>query len=227
MRKIERRRTITKEPSKLKYPPLTSEQQLEDTIKKRNATNKRRSKDMERRIARTLRGRRVPMSGAAAQYKGDVEIPFVNFPGKYIIECKLSAQNSGRHGAFIVVKFEWLPKLHDEVKSMSAKFGVLIINFLGSTRDYVFVRRDIAELFLTKYRSPYADALVQLLSLSPLFDVRETPNHKAKGSHKFMRDQIEKHMVEIAGLKGIRYILPDAEYLVVHLNTFNMLLEHT
>jgi hypothetical protein len=218
---------LSKKPRKLKYPPLTSETQLQDTVRKRNATNKRRSKDMERRIARTLRGRRVPMSGAAAQYKGDVEIPFVNFPGKYIIECKLSSQKNEEHGSFIVVKFEWLPKLHAEVISMSAKFGVLIINFLGSTRDYVFVRRDIVDMLLNKYRTPYADVLVQLVSLAPLIDVRETPNHKIKVAHRFIRDTMDKQMVEIAGMKGVRYMLPDAEYLVIHLDTFNMLLEHT
>src|SRR5687767_12460961 len=82
--------------TRIKRPiPLTSETQLKRTRTEVNATNRNRARSMEQRIAKYLRGDRTPASGAMAKYKGDITVDFVNNPGKYIIECKMSAGKDG------------------------------------------------------------------------------------------------------------------------------------
>ncbi len=210
-----------------KKPPLTSENELDRTVAKRNALNKQRSKAMERRIAGTLRGRRIPMSGAAAQYKGDVEIPFYNYPGKYIIECKLSAQrNSSTNEPEMRLNFEWFPKIQDEAKSMAAKFGILIIHFHGFNNDYVFLKRSVVELLMQRYRSNFSDDLMYMLGLTPLIDLRYNKDGSSRSGYKVRRYELEDNMTEVKGLKGMRLLLPDSEYLVVHLDTYKAITEH-
>ena len=85
-----------------KYPPLTSENELKRTIKQQNALNRSRSKSMENRVAKVLGGRRVLMSGAAAAYKGDVEVRFKNNPSGYIVECKVGKSAKGRYARLTI-----------------------------------------------------------------------------------------------------------------------------
>jgi hypothetical protein len=167
------------------------------------------------------------MSGAAAQYKGDVEIPFYNYPGKYIIECKLSAQrkSNGTDEPMIRIAFPWFPKLHEEARNMDAKFGILIIHYLGYNDDYVFIRRHIIDLLTTRYRSPYADILTNLASLAPVLDFRFNKD-KPKSGHNLQRKDIEKAMIDISGMRGVKFITPDGEYLIIHLSAFKLITEH-
>ncbi len=213
--------------SVVKIAPLTSEQQLKKTITERNAKNRARSKAMEHRIAQILRGRRVPMSGAAAKYKGDVEIPFVNYPGAYIIECKLSAQRNVLDEPKMPIDFAWFPKIQIEARNMNAKFGVLIIHFHGNNNDYVFVRKDVLEKIIYKYETPYADILLRAFDIKNVFDIRYLSNGKPRLRYDLTRNDIENRMIDLGGIYCARFILPDDEYFIVNLTTFRDILAHT
>lgn len=208
-----------------KYPPLTSEAVYKKTRKDQNALNRSRSKAMENRIAKVLHGRRVLLSGASAAYKGDVEVRFNNYPSGYIVECKLSAQ-SKEYEPYIILLFKWFPKMQEEAKNMGSKFSILIVNFLGNTRDYVFVRRDIVEKLIHKYESPYASILLQLLDTTDIVDVRTNKNGKALISYKLVRSFVEKSMNKVDGIAGLRMIVPDGEYLIIHIDTWALATKH-
>ena len=212
---------------KVRPLPLTSERQINESVRTQNQKNKDRSKAMERRIAKVLRGRRIPMSGAAAQFKGDVEIPFVNFPGKYIIECKLSAQLNNRTSEpQIRISFAWFPKMHDEAKSMAAKFAVLIVHYQNVGNDYVFVRRDIVEKLITYYHTPFSVELIDLRDTTNVLDWRVDQKGKARSGYNVQRRELEAGMKDVKGFKGVRVLVPDGEYLVLHLDTYSAMVSH-
>lgn len=208
-----------------KYPPLTSATQLKRTRRDQNALNRSRSKAMENRVAKVLGGRRVLLSGAAAAYKGDVEVRFDTYPSGYIVECKLSAQ-SKESEPYISLLFNWFPKMQEEAKNMGSKFSVLIVNFLGNTRDYVFVRRDIVEKIIHKYESPLGPQLQRLLDEAQLFDIRTTLKNKAVKSYTLRRSILESRMTTIDGIRGVRYLIPDGEYLIIHIDVWARATEH-
>lgn len=205
------------------YPPMTSEETLKKARRQITKLNKTRSKDMERRIARTLRGRRIPMSGAAAQFKGDVEIPFVNYPGKYIIECKLSAQRHDKDSIpQIRLQFDWLTKLHMESIAMGAKFGVLIIHYKGYNNDYVFMRREDVQLLIERYAVAYE--LLPCLTMAGL-DLRTKANGIPRSGHSIYKNALDSSMQLINGIRCAKFILPDTEYLVFYLQDFKDIVE--
>jgi hypothetical protein len=208
-----------------KYPPLTSEIQYQRTRKEQNALNRSRSKSMENRVAKVLGGRRVLLSGAASAYKGDVEVRFNNYPSGYIVECKLSAQNKEKE-PYIILKFEWFPKIQQEAINMGSKFAVLIVNFLGNTRDFVFVRYDIIEKLIHKYETPLASHLQKLLTESHIIDARTNKSGKVVKGYTLQRSVIEAGMKKIDGVAGIRMIVPDGEYLILHIDTWAKATEH-
>lgn len=208
-----------------KYPPLTSENELKRSRKEQNALNRQRSKSMETRVAKVLRGRRVLLSGAASAYKGDVEVRFDNYPGGYIAECKLSAQ-SKRDGPHIKLQFYWFPKIHEEAKNMGSKFGVLIVNFLGNTRDYVFIRKDVAKLLIHRYHTPYVDTLSKLLVDTTLLDLRTNTHGKTLIGYTLTRVMLETNMISIDGMNGVRVLIPDGEYLIIHIDTWAKMVAH-
>lgn len=208
-----------------KYPPLTSENQLARTRKEQNALNRSRSKSMENRVAKVLHGRRVLLSGAAAAYKGDVEVRFNNYPSGYIVECKLSAQSKELQ-PHIKLKFAWFPKMHEEAKNMGSKFSVLIVNFLGNTRDYVFVRKDVVDMLINRYHTPYADTLSALCSQAITLDLRTNKNGKALIGDTLRRSEIESNMTKINDIAGVKILVPDGEYLIVHIDIWAMITAH-
>lgn len=113
--------------------PLTSEYELKKTRQEINATNRRRAKEMERRVARYLKGMRVPASGALAGMKGDCKIPLADGEQHYYVECKMSAQNS------FPLTIQWFDKVLTDTVAMNSRFGILVIHFHGKKQDYVFV----------------------------------------------------------------------------------------
>ncbi len=123
-----------------------------ESIVKRNNTNKRRSKEMERRIAKYLGGRRVPFSGAG-DVKGDV---LVNSKyGMCIIECKLSEAWNGYYDCpEIKLAFAWLDKLFTEVKHMGARFGALVFHYHNVREDYVMIEQDWLRILDPDYGGP-------------------------------------------------------------------------
>lgn len=210
-----------------KYPPLTSENELKRTVKEQNALNRARSKKMENRIADVLHGRRVLLSGAAAQYKGDVEVRFNNYPGGYIIECKLSAQTKGNNREpHIRLQFSWFPKMHDEAVKMNMKFCILIVNFLHSTRDYVFIRKNIVGMLIEKYHTPYAETLRILSTESPLLDLTKTKGGKIRVGHTLERRELEDSMITVNNMQGVRVLVPDGEYVVLHIDSYATITSH-
>ena len=211
---------------KRKNPPLTSAKTLNLERKKTNALNKTRSKQMENRIAKVLSGRRIPMSGAAAQFKGDVEVLFENYPGKYIIECKLSAQKKPTGEPVIPIDLKWFPKITEEASNMNAKFGILVVHYQDFGNDYVFVKRTIVTKPMTQYESPYTDVLEGLMQLTPVIDMRFTQAGKPRSGYDLQRKDIETAMVHIKGFGGVRVITPDDEYLIMHLSTWKVVVEH-
>lgn len=125
---------------------LTSERELNKAKKTIQATNKQRSKAMERRVAKYLGGTRTPMSGALANWKGDCEIPFychlLDTMLSYIIECKLSSKVDSNANPKMMLDFKWFEKIRKEAETSSALFGIVVIHFHNHPIDYVFMRVD-------------------------------------------------------------------------------------
>lgn len=171
-----------------------------------------------------LSGRRVPNSGAAIQYKGDVEIPFKEHPGKYIIECKTSsAFNAGNDTPQIRILFSWLEKLQKESNAMNALFGVLVIHYFRQNflKDFVLIRQNdvhrIADMFMPTWYS----ALKELADTAPIIDIRtQRVSNKPRGGYNINQRETEHAMIAIEGLHGMRYQTPHGLYLVLYLQDF-------
>lgn len=209
----------------LAVPPLTSEEQYKRTRKEQNALNRARSKAMENRVAKLLHGRRVLLSGAAAAYKGDVEVPLSNYPGAYIVECKLSAQVETKMHV-MPMDFRWFPKLHEEAKNMNAKFGVLVINYLNQRNSYVFIRRNIIDLLITRYNSPYSHILQHALDTLPIVDMAHKTNGDLRTTYKLYKSTLDTNMQTIENIHLMRVNIPDGEYMIIHLEDFAFISHH-
>lgn len=121
---------------KFKKQIIYSPEQLEDIRR----TNRRRAKDMERRVTRFLNAQRTPMSGAG-MIKAD-GIGQLATGGIYLIECKLSAKIDIKLGPKVAFQYGWIPKLRQDVTAMrglGARFGVFVIHWHGYNDDLVFV----------------------------------------------------------------------------------------
>jgi hypothetical protein len=124
------------------------EDKIKEARRRRNNLNKARSRAMETRVMRRLAGVRSPMSGAGV-FKGDgVAYSAV---GAYLVECKLSSQTYNNEGSSIRVDYRYFTKLDDEVKSMRARFGIVVIHFLNHAQDYVIMREDYYKLLRPDY----------------------------------------------------------------------------
>jgi hypothetical protein len=84
------------------------------------------------------------MSGSGS-LKGDGMV-YRSF-GLMLIECKMSAQLDNKLGPHIRLSYAWFPKLEQDVASMKARFGVLVIHFHGDVTDYVAIKQDTYERF--------------------------------------------------------------------------------
>lgn len=99
-----------------------------EEVKKRNNTNKSRSKNQERQVAKYLGAARVPMSGAG-MLKGD---GLWNTPhGLLVYECKYTAAHNPHYGWTLRMQYSWLEKMQRDGASMKAKFSFLIIHFFN------------------------------------------------------------------------------------------------
>lgn len=113
---------------------------MEKNRKEINRLNRQRAKAMEKRVARYLDGTQTPQSGAGSA-KGDILIDFVNRPGKYMIECKMSSATK-RGLASITIYKMWFEKMHKDAKAMRALFPVLVYHYHNRQGDFVFVPKD-------------------------------------------------------------------------------------
>lgn len=225
---------VTKGKTKMtrkKSIPLISKEQYSETRKKQGTQNKDRSKAMENAIAKYLRGRRVPMSGAAAAYKGDVEIEFENVPGKYLIECKLSAGTTSDNDKTIRIDYRWFEKHQLDTVAMRAKFGVFILHYLGQdySRDFVLIRmQDVTDLIIIKYQTPYADTLYGLIESTVTLDLRYQKNGTQRTGYNLKRSEIEERLLanKVGTLQAVKVIIPFGEYLLLTLKDFRDVLAH-
>lgn len=120
-----------------------------EEIRKRNNTNKARSKNQERNIARYLGATRVPMSGAG-MLKGD---GLWNSPqGLLIYECKYSAAHHAKYGWTLRVQYDWITKLDKDVAAMKARFGFLVVSFYNQIGGFpwsiVLIREEAIAPFM-------------------------------------------------------------------------------
>jgi len=207
------------------FPPITSKEMLIKTRKETNALNKQRSKSMETRIAKILGGRRVPMSGAASAYKGDVEVTFNNNPRGYIVECKLSAQLKNALQPVIRIDFAWFPKLAEEAKNMNKVFGIFINHYKDYTDDYVWIRHGIVIKLINQYEVLFSTELDKLSKVPPI-DLRyKLDGIQLRTGIEMLRTRIEQDMVTIDSCSGVNYTLPDATYLVIKISLFREIMK--
>jgi hypothetical protein len=199
---------------------LTSEEVYEKTRKQINKQNKDRARNMENRIAKYLRGSRVPMSGAAKQWKGDCIIPFINNPGMYLVECKLTARRThkGTIGNMLI-QVEWFTKLDNEVQAMNAKFGILIIHYHGFAGDYVFIKDTYVQKLLTQYslEPQYKEDLSKLLMSIDFFPKIKGHIHLLFG---ITNKEIAENLKQLRMIKGMRLELPVGNYVVLPIEDF-------
>lgn len=203
-------------------PPLTSESQYKETRLKINARNRDRSKLHERRVAAILKGSRVPMSGAMKEYKGDVIVNFINHPGKYVIECKLSSQLSPEDSPQLSFMFVWLSKLQYEVEITNAKFGIFVLHFHNKNilKDYVLIHESDATLLVERYEGILLPELARIINEAPLYDIRYKEGNVIRKSFFFIERRVIPQLVSIGGIFAARYHTPNGIYILMHLHDF-------
>lgn len=86
---------------------------------------------MEQRIAKLLKGSRVPMSGSGT-LKGDCFVPLDEYRTIYV-ECKLT-QNE-----MMIMPQKWFFKIQQEAKAMRCVFGILVVHFVSESGDWVLI----------------------------------------------------------------------------------------
>lgn len=203
--------------------PLTSENHLKATRKEINQENRDRSKRHEKRTADLLKGSRVPLSGAMAQYKGDVIINFIEHPGRYIVECKTSSSVDAKTKIpRLFFNTSWLSKLESEVKSMNAKFGIFVLHYynVNTLKDYVLISEKDMRYILQNYTQLFLEELTFLLDNSTVLVANKTKNGTDRANMFIEQDIIEKNLTSINGIEGLRLSTPNGVYLLIYLGVF-------
>jgi hypothetical protein len=213
-------------------PPLTKmgEAGLDElkTIRADTARlNKQRANSMERWVAKYFGeyGNRVPMSGSAGAWKGDVLVELKNNPGKIVLECKLSAVfNNAKLCPQIRVEFKWLPKLDLDVEITNSKWGILVLHY-HKTRDYYVMTKveDIYRLINT-YNIPQKEELLALTTESTLHDWRYKKNGEATSAHILLKTEAEEIMSMVGLYRGGRILTPHGEYMLMPLAQYRELI---
>lgn len=126
---------------------MTYADERKQAIRSRNNESKRRSREMELRIAKELRGHRVPMSGAGS-IKGDCLVT-TDKVGQILIECKYSAAQHHTGSPRVRFDFKWFDKLARDVESMvGTRFGAVIFRYHGKRlSDYAIIPVSVFERY--------------------------------------------------------------------------------
>lgn len=209
-------------------PPLTKmgDAGLEELRNIRADTarlNKQRANTMERWVAKYFGeyGNRVPMSGSAGAWKGDVLVELKNNPGKIVLECKLSAVfNNAKLCPQIRVEFKWLPKLDLDVEVTNSKWGILVLHYHRTRDYYVLTRVSDLQLLIDTYSIPQKDELAVLISKSTLHDWRYKKNGEATSAHILLKTEAESIMGMIGLYRGGRILTPHGEYMLMPLSQY-------
>jgi hypothetical protein len=90
-------------------------------INRRDLNTRKYSKNQENKVAKTLKGKRQPNSGATAFSKGDVQTD------QFLIECKTATTLKKSIG----IKSDWIDKLKEEVFAMGKYYWAVAFNFGG------------------------------------------------------------------------------------------------
>jgi hypothetical protein len=90
-------------------------------------THRNTHKAMERRIAKLLGGRRIPLSGSLSFMPGDV------ITDKFLVECKLRGSSGKKQ---IAIEKTWLTKIEKEARSQN-KIPLLIFKYKNDKDYYV------------------------------------------------------------------------------------------
>lgn len=93
--------------------------------------NKKYSNRQEKYVAKKIKGKKQPNSGATAFQKGDVKNEL------FLIECKTATTEKQA----MTIKKEWLTKLKEEAFAMRRPFFSLAFNFggLGNQENYYVI----------------------------------------------------------------------------------------
>lgn len=196
--------------------PLTSEYELKKTRQEINATNRRRAKDMERRVARYLKGMRVPSSGAIAGMKGDCKIPIVGGEEHYYVECKSSAQL-----AFPLTML-WFDKVLIDTVAMDARFGILVIHFHGKKQDYVFVPSRAMSFLAT--RSIHGLAIDLIRNDVIPRDIILAGN-KMRRVLSLYEESLMQSLITVRGFRTTAFLMESGVWYVFTLEQFRDLME--
>lgn len=173
-------------------------------------TNKQRAKVMERRVANTLNGKRIPMSGAG-YLKGDCIVYLPYDVGFFIIECKL--RESYRSKIFINIPMHWLEKLDKDTRSMNAKFGILVIHYHGYTGDYAFIKKKDIQ---------YLETLTQK-SFNVPDVILEDMRYRKTGNPMRIMEFTRMRLLNELGSGYYQFL--DDQYVCIHINTLKDILD--
>lgn len=83
--------------------------------------NKKYSNRQEKYVAKKIKGKKQPNSGATAFQKGDVRNDL------FLLECKTATTEKKSFS----IKKEWLEKIKEEAFAMNIPFSALVFNFGG------------------------------------------------------------------------------------------------
>lgn len=167
------------------------------------------------------------MSGAHKGFKGDVIIPLIYNPGRYIIECKMSATITDYGVPKLNFLMSWFIKLKDEVRSMNAQLGVFVLHYHNNNilKDYVLIHEDDVTKILTRYPSALTDEVVTLYDKATIIDIRTMQNGRTLKAYRFVKNIVERDMIDINGIKGVKYLTNDGIYLLMYLQDFRTVME--
>lgn len=195
--------------------------------KKINELNKSRAKAMERKIAEYFGegGKRVPMSGAAGTWKGDVIVEFQNHPGKMLVECKLSAAyHNTADSPTLKLDFKWFPKIVEEVEITRATFGVLITHYHKTKDFYVFIRPQDLELLITKYQIEDQSLVLDMLAGPVVKDWSFTKGGKPLSAYNLTSKEAESILQTFSLYRAARVTTPMGDYIMLPLRDFRELI---
>lgn len=194
-----------------------------------NGLNKDRAKKMENKIADYFGegGKRVPMSGAAGSWKGDVVVEFQNHPGKMLVECKLSSSwKEGEDSPRIKIDFKWLPKIDIEVEITKSKFGILVFQFWyrGSKDYFVLIKTEDFALLDTKYEVEDRSIVVDILASTAVTDWRYTKGGKPLSAYSLTLKEVERMLQTFSLYRATKVNTSAGEYILLPLKDFRDLI---
>jgi hypothetical protein len=99
---------------------------------------KKYSNRQEKKVAKSLNGRKTANSGATLFSKGDVATKY------FLIECKTSITQKQS----MSIKKEWLEKIEEEAFSMGKPYSTLAFNFGDNGENYFVIKEKLFKQFI-------------------------------------------------------------------------------